>query len=155
LVCGFIFSIFILTLIKDLSLGYLVNLVKEDSMILFFSLTRGSFKNKLTGSLSLITVFIIVSVFSDISTSAPQQILPTSTYPLIGKSGDMFFVDSSAAEAEGNRVRAWTISVPVWVPGYRGQFTVGGVEVGGEPGGEDFFDQLFSEYVDAQHICRL
>ncbi len=124
-------------------MGYLVNLGKEDSMILFFSLTRGSFKNKLTGSLSLITVFIIVSVFSDISTSAPQQILPTSTYPLIGKSGDMFFVDSSAAEAEGNRVRSWTISVPVWVPGYRGRFTVGGVEVGGEPDG-DFWDRLFS-----------
>ena len=42
--------------------------------------------------------------------------------------------DSSDAPIQAGR--NWTITLPVWIPGFRGEFTVGDVEVEGEnPGG--------------------
>ena len=59
------------------------------------------------------------------------------------QSRDFHANDTTSNRIENDRIRPWTISVPVWIPGYKGQFTVGGVEVGGEPDG-DFWDRLFT-----------
>jgi hypothetical protein len=41
--------------------------------------------------------------------------------------------------------RPWLLVVPVWIPGYRGQFSIGGVEIGGgEDEDNEIFDQIFS-----------
>jgi hypothetical protein len=52
-------------------------------------------------------------------------------------------IDSTVHKFEKDRMQHWRIGLPVWIPGYSGQFTVGGIEVGGEPDG-DFWERLFS-----------
>jgi len=50
-------------------------------------------------------------------------------------------LDSEEAIQAG---RNWTIAIPVWIPGYRGEFAVGGITVDGESsGGSGIFDRLF------------
>ena len=52
--------------------------------------------------------------------------------------------EASSSDTAIERDRNWTIIIPLWVPGYRGQFAVGDVEVDGESsGGSGFFDRLF------------
>ena len=52
--------------------------------------------------------------------------------------------DSTSTGSAESRIRPWTLGIPLWVPGYHGQFTVGGVEIDGESEGENIFDRLFS-----------
>jgi hypothetical protein len=46
--------------------------------------------------------------------------------------------------------REWTITLPLWIPGYRGQFAVGDIDVDGESGGGSgwgFLERLFDNKV--------
>jgi hypothetical protein len=52
--------------------------------------------------------------------------------------------DKADAEAATQEDRNWSITIPVWVPGYRGEFAIGEIDVGGESsGGSGFFDRFF------------
>ena len=57
--------------------------------------------------------------------------------------------DLETDENEQFRQSNWTITIPLWIPGYRGQFAIGDIDVDGEPGdgeggGEDnIFWRLF------------
>ena len=38
----------------------------------------------------------------------------------------------------------WTVGIPFWLPGYRGEFAIGDISVDGESsGGSGFFERLF------------
>ncbi|NOQ97136.1 MAG: hypothetical protein GQ561_03150 [Calditrichae bacterium] len=56
----------------------------------------------------------------------------------------MSFIDTSGTTLEEIKERPWRLGIPLWIPGYTGQFAVGGVEVGGESDGNNFIDRLFS-----------
>jgi len=51
------------------------------------------------------------------------------------------------ARAPGAEVydnRHWTLGLPIWIPGYRGEFAVGDITIGGETtGGSGFFERFF------------
>jgi hypothetical protein len=52
--------------------------------------------------------------------------------------------DSPDPDTTMTEERKWTITIPVWVPGYRGQFAIGEIDVDGESsGGSGFFDRFF------------
>lgn len=42
----------------------------------------------------------------------------------------------------------WSVTIPVWIPGYRGQFAIGDVVIEGDTKGDNIFDRLFNrDYV--------
>ena len=42
-----------------------------------------------------------------------------------------------------HKERNWSVIIPLWIPGYRGQFAIGDIEVDGEsPGGPGFLERL-------------
>jgi len=51
--------------------------------------------------------------------------------------------EASSAGTATQRDRNWTITIPLWIPGYRGDFAVGDIEVGGESGGGSGIGRLF------------
>jgi len=56
--------------------------------------------------------------------------------------------EAPSSESSIPRDRNWTITIPLWVPGYAGQFAVGEVEVEGESsGGSGFFERFFDNEV--------
>jgi len=50
--------------------------------------------------------------------------------PVAGVPGD----DPESVGDEPFRQSNWTVTIPLWIPGYRGQFAIGDVDVDGEPG---------------------
>ena len=63
------------------------------------------------------------------------------SFPSNAQSGD---APSSDDAMQANR--NWTITLPLWIPGYRGQFAVGDIDVEGESGGGSgwgFLERLF------------
>jgi hypothetical protein len=58
--------------------------------------------------------------------------------------------ETSAASSSDSGIekdRNWTITIPLWIPGYAGQFAVGDIEVGGESSGGSGFGRLFDNEV--------
>ena len=58
--------------------------------------------------------------------------------------------EASSSEGVLQAGREWTITIPLWVPGYRGRFAVGDVDVDGESGGGSgwgFLERLFDNKV--------
>ena len=101
------------------------------------------YKNSMRWSSLLCSCIVISSFYSNLFAGSPQK------NHSIGPSSFLFSQYLTQDEANGVNVeekqeRPWTVSIPVWVPGYRGRFTVGGVEVEGETGEDNIFDQLFS-----------
>ena len=84
----------------------------------------------------------MVAVSDDIYAGVPFQ-YSSAAHPIMIRIEELPANDTTGAMVKEVKERPWTISVPVWIPGYTGRFTVGGVEVGGEPDG-DFLDRLFS-----------
>ena len=111
--------------------------------MLYLNLFPKSFNNTLKNIVIFCWFVIVANAPIDICASTTFKHHPSS-YRLKISSVDLSLNDTSGTVTGEKRERAWTISVPVWVPGYRGRFTVGGVEVGGEPDGNNFFDRLFS-----------
>jgi hypothetical protein len=66
-----------------------------------------------------LSVFLLFSVLVFQASDSRAEISETSS--------DVSFIETD---------RNWTITIPLWIPGYRGQFAIGDLEVGGEsPGG--------------------
>ena len=84
----------------------------------------------------------MVTASDDIYAGTPFHNTCTA-HPMMIRTEDVPATDATETTVEEVMERPWTISVPVWIPGYTGRFTVGDVEVGGEPDG-DFWDRLFS-----------
>ncbi len=58
--------------------------------------------------------------------------------------------EASSSEEALQAGREWTIMIPLWIPGYRGQFAVGDIDVDGESeGGSDwgFLERLFDSKI--------
>ncbi len=55
--------------------------------------------------------------------------------------------EASSSGATVQSTRNWTITIPLWVPGYRGQFAIGDVEVDGESSGGSGLGRLFDNEV--------
>ena len=111
--------------------------------MILLNLILSLFNNLLNKSVRRCSLLIVVVVSANIYAGAPT-INPSPSYPLVLKSGDISFNDTSGTIPEAKKGRPWLIGIPLWVPGYAGQFAVGGVEVGGESEGESIFDRLFS-----------
>ena len=88
------------------------------------------------------SLIIIVIVSDDIYAGSSMQNVSRADSTMI-QNDILAANDTTGSLVEEVRERPWTVSVPIWIPGYTGRFTVGGVEVGGEPDG-DFWDRLFS-----------
>jgi len=53
-------------------------------------------------------------------------------------------IESASVDPTVQKHRDWTITIPLWVPGYQGQFAVGDIEVDGTTsGGPGFLERLF------------
>ena len=77
---------------------------------------------------SRILVAILVGVLLVLSTAVSPR-------PLVAQESS-----SEGSLETGN----WTLTLPLWIPGYRGSFAVGEIDVDGESdGGPGFFDRLF------------
>jgi hypothetical protein len=85
----------------------------------------------------------MVAVSDGIYAGAPFHNTSTA-HPMMIRTEGVPATDATETTVEEVKERPWTISVPVWIPGYAGRFTVGGVEVGGEPDG-DFWDRLWQD----------
>lgn len=55
--------------------------------------------------------------------------------------------EASSSDSVIDTNRHWTITVPLWIPGYRGQFAIGDIEVGGESSGGSGLGRLFASDV--------
>jgi len=58
--------------------------------------------------------------------------------------------EASSSDEALKAGRDWTITLPLWIPGYRGQFAVGDIDVDGESGGGSgwgFMERLFDNKV--------
>lgn len=88
---------------------------------------------------------VLISLFIDSNVLKADEPVSNSQQSYSSKSQSREFPnnDSTINKIEKDRMQHWRIGLPVWIPGYTGQFTVGGIEVGGEPDG-DFWDRLFS-----------
>ena len=70
----------------------------------------------------LLCFFLLCSILVISASNSPAETSQTSS-------------SDSIIETDRN----WTIIIPVWIPGYRGQFAIGDLEVGGDsPGGPEF-----------------
>lgn len=85
----------------------------------------------------------MVAVSDDIYAEVPFQ-YTSAAHPMMIRTEKLPTNDDTETTIEEAKERPWTISVPVWIPGYTGRFTVGDVEVGGEPDG-DFWDRLWQD----------
>ena len=99
----------------------------------FLNLIPAQFKRASAKSATLCILLCVLGPLTDLSAAVPSNI------------------DTTRLALRQNRERRWTIGIPLWIPGYRGQFTVGGVEVGGESGGYGFFDRLFSSDLSLEY----
>lgn len=93
--------------------------------------------------LILYCLLFVVSHTEDVHAVVPFQDA-CSAYSVLPWTENLPVDDTPGNTVGEDKERSWTISVPVWIPGYRGQFTVGGIEVGGEPEDDSFYNRLFS-----------